>query len=211
MKKYLLRYAWLLVPVIFGCSTIDVAVSQRVDVTKKLNKIVVFPFEIKDAQWGDEFSDAITHHLFKTGRVDVVERQELEKIIREQKLSMTGILDSDKTVRVGKLLGADVIVIGRGTSLDVGQKGHAGKNLIDTFMLKVVSVETGSLLITVRKEPGTAWTWWYRMKVCCSLAVIYDTNDALIQSSKYDEISRQIANRIVEALLEIEMKNKKGT
>ena len=211
MKKYLLRYAWLLVPVIFGCSTIDVAVSQRVDVTKKLNKIVVFPFEIKDAQWGDEFSDAITHHLFKTGRVDVVERQELEKIIREQKLSMTGILDSDKTVRVGKLLGADVIVVGRGTSLDVGQKGHTGKNLIDTFMLKVVSVETGSLLITVRKEPGTAWTWWYRMKVCCSLAVIYDTNDALIQSSKYDEISRQIANRIVEALLEIEMKNKKGT
>jgi hypothetical protein len=210
MKRFLLKYAWLLVPVIFGCSTIDVAISQRVDVTKKLNKIVVFPFEIKDAHWGDEFSDAITHHLFKTGRVDVVERQELEKIIREQKLSMTGLLDSDKTVRVGKLLGADVIVIGRGTSLDVGQKGHEGKNLVDTFMLKVVSVETGSLLITVRKEPGTAWTWWYRMKYCCSLTVIYDSGDALIQSSKYDEISRQIANRIVEALLEIEMK-KKGT
>jgi len=164
MNKFLSRCAWLVIPLIVGCSTIDVAINQRVDVTKKLNKIVVFPFEIKDAHWGDEFSDAITHHLFKTGRVDVVERQELEKILKEQKLSMTGILDSDKTVRVGKLLGADVMVIGRGTALDTGNKTHEGKNLVDTFMLKVVSVETGSLLITVRKEPGTAWTWWYRMK-----------------------------------------------
>ncbi len=210
MDRFVSRLVWLVVLFIIGCSTIDVAINQRVDVTKKLNKIVVFPFTIKDAHWGDEFSDAITHHLFKTGRVDVVERQELEKILKEQKLSMTGVLDSDKTVQVGKLLGADVMVIGRGTALDTGNRSQEGKNLIDTFMLKVVSVETGSLLITVRKEPGTAWTWWYRIKYCCSLTLLYNSNDALIQSSKYDEISRQIANRIVEALTEIEQKKKKG-
>ena len=174
----------------------------------KLNKIVVFPFEIKSAHCGDEFSDSITHYLFKTGRVDVVERQELEKILKEQRLSMTGLLDSDKSARVGKLLGADVMVLGRGTALDIGQRDQEGKNLVDTFMLKVVSVETGSLLITVRKEPGTAWTWWFRMKFCCSLSLLYDRKDALCQSSRYDEIARQIASRIVEALDEIERKKR---
>lgn len=209
MKKSLYVCACLLMPVIFGCSTIDVAINQRVDVTKKLNKIIVFPFDIKSAQWGDEFSDSITHYLFKTGRVDVVERQELEKILKEQRLSMSGLLDSDKTARVGKLLGADVMVIGRGTALDTGQRDQEGKNLVDTFMLKVVSVETGSLLITVRKEPGTAWTWWFRMKFCCTLS-LFTRKDALVESSKYDEVARQIANRIVEALNEIEMKKKQG-
>jgi len=208
MKKFLYGCAWLLVPVMFGCSTIDVAINKKVDVTKKLNKIVVFPFEIKSAHWGDEFSDSITHYLFKTGRVDVVERQELEKILKEQRLSMTGLLDSDKSARVGKLLGADVMVLGRGTALDIGQRDQEGKNLVDTFMLKVVSVETGSLLITVRKEPGTAWTWWFRMKFCCSLSLLYDRKDALCQSSRYDEIARQIASRIVEALDEIERKKR---
>jgi hypothetical protein len=206
MKRYVVFLMVIMAAVYAGCSTIDVAVNQRIDVTKKLNKIVVFPFEIKNAHWGDEFSDAITHHLFKTGRVEVVERQELEKILKEQKLSMTGLLDSDKTVKVGKLLGADVIVIGRGTALELGSDTHEKKNLIDTFMLKVVSVETGTLLITVRKEPGIAWTWWYRFKYCCSLSLLYNRNDALLESAKYDEISRQIANRIVEALQEIEMK-----
>lgn len=206
MKRYMALMMMLAAVVYAGCSTIDVAVNQRVDVTKKLNKIVVFPFEIKNAHWGDEFSDAVTHHLFKTGRVEVVERQELEKILKEQKLSMTGLLDSDKTVKVGRLLGADVIVIGRGTALELGSDTQEKKNLIDTFMLKVVSVETGTLLITVRKEPGIAWTWWYRFKYCCSLTLLYNRNDALLESAKYDEISRQIAGRIVEALQEIEMK-----
>ncbi|MCX7677947.1 MAG: CsgG/HfaB family protein [Spirochaetes bacterium] len=205
MKRFTIFVSFCLMWYV-SCSTIDVAINQRVDVSKKLDKIVVFPFEIRNAPWGDEFSDAVTHHLFKTGRVEVVERQELEKILKEQKLSMTGILDSDKTVKIGKLLGADVIVIGRGTALDLGNDSLEKKHLIDTFMLKVVSVETGTLLITVRKEPGIAWTWWYRLKYCCSLTLFYNRYDALLESSRYDEISRQIASRIVEALQEIEMK-----
>jgi hypothetical protein len=198
----------IIIPAWMGCSTIDVAISQRVDVTKKLNKIAVFPFEIKNAHWGDEFSDAITHHLFKTGRVDVVEREAMQKIIREQKLTMTGIVDDSSAARIGRLLGADVIILGRGTCLEKRIARESEKNLIDTFSLKAISVETGSLLITVRKEPGIAWTWWARMKWCCSLTVIWDRSDLLVETSRYDEIARQIAHRIVESLDDIQkMKN----
>ncbi len=205
MKRYAFLVLSFVLPAILSCSSIDVAVNKRVDVTKKMNKIAVFPFDVKNAQWGDEFSDSITHHLFKTGRVEVVEREALKKVIREQKLTMTGVVDDASAARIGKLLGADVIIIGRGTSLICRESVEKEeKNLIDTFSLKAISVETGSLLITVRKEPGIAWNWWSRMKWCCSLTIIWSRRDMLMETSRYDEIARQIAIRIVEALDDIE-------
>ncbi|RPI95687.1 MAG: hypothetical protein EHM32_05165 [Spirochaetales bacterium] len=100
-----------------ACSTIDIAITNKVDVNKKLNKVAVFPFDVKGAGWGDEFSDSISHCFFKTGRVEVVEREALERILKEQNLSMTGLIDDKSAVKVGKLLGADVILVGRGSAL----------------------------------------------------------------------------------------------
>ncbi|HQO03338.1 MAG TPA: CsgG/HfaB family protein [Spirochaetota bacterium] len=205
MKRFAIVVLCFSIPFVFGCSTIDVAVNKRVDLNKRLDKIAVFPFQVRQGQWGDEFSDAITHHLFKSGRVEVVEREAMQKILKEQNLSMTGIVDDSNAARLGKLLGADVIITGRGSCLsDNTTGGKEQKNLIDTFSLKAISVETGSLLVTVRKEPGIAWAWWARMKWCCSLSLIWDRNDLLIETSRYDEIARQIAGRIVEAISQIE-------
>lgn len=205
MKRYAIVAICCLVPVVFSCSTIDVAVNKRVDLTKKLSKIAVFPFQIRQGRWGDEFADSIGHYLFKSGRVEVVEREAMQKILKEQNLSMSGIVDDSNAARIGKLLGADVIITGRGSCLECqDSNGKQQKNLIDTFSLKAISVETGSLLVTVRKEPGIAWAWWARMKWCCSLSLIWDRQDLLIETSRYDEIARQIAGRIVEAIGQIE-------
>ncbi|MBI4379143.1 MAG: curli assembly protein CsgG [Nitrospinae bacterium] len=192
---------------ISGCSTIDVATSRKANITKEMNKIIVFPFDIKGANWGDEFSEAVTHYLFKTGKIEVVERDALKKVLLEQQLSMTGIIDENKAVKVGRLLGADVIVIGKGTALiKQGKKGEE-KNLIDTFSLKAISIETGSVLLTVRKEPGAAWDWKHRAKYIGSFGLIWDKDDIMSESSKYDEVARQIASNILETIKEIEKKN----
>ncbi|MCU0844818.1 MAG: CsgG/HfaB family protein [Spirochaetes bacterium] len=188
------------------CSTIDVAITKKVDVNKKLNKVAVFPFDVKGAGWGDEFSDAISHCFFKTGRVDVVEREALERILREQNLSMTGLIDDKSAVKVGKLLGADVILVGRGSALRAYEKGREIPNLIDTFTLKALSVETSDILFIVRKEPGREWSGRYYAKYCFSLSLIWDRNDVLIESSRYDDISRQIVKKVLSTLDEIEKK-----
>ncbi|HSV96637.1 MAG TPA: CsgG/HfaB family protein [Spirochaetota bacterium] len=159
MKKHLpfiITIAWI---GLSACSTIDIAITKKVDVSKKLNKVAVFPFDVKGAAWGDEFSDAISHYFFKTGRVEVVEREALERILNEQNLSMTGFIDDKSAVKIGKLLVADVILVGR-----------------------------------------------YYAKYCCSLSLIWDRNDILIGSSRYDDISRQIVKKVLSTLDEIEKK-----
>lgn len=207
MKKIFFTLISLVAFSVIGCSTIDVAMSKKVDVTKKMKKIVVFPFDIKEAKWGDEFSDAITHHFFKSGKVDIVDREALDKVLREQRLTMAGVVDETKAARIGKLLGADVIIIGRGTFLSKREFMGMGKeipNLIDTFTIKAISVETGSLLFTVRKEPGAAWDIRYRTKYCCGLTMIWSEKDVLVESSRYDDIAKQVVARVLEAIDEIE-------
>ncbi len=207
MRRFLLLTLTLILITAVGCSTIDVGLSKKANITKKMEKIAVFPFTIRGAQWGDEFADSITHQFFKTGKIEVVEREAIEKVLKEQKFSMTGFVDESKAVQIGKLLGADVIIIGRGTELQYRHPAKPGvmvPNLVDTFTLKAINVETGSLLITVRKEPGKAWDWRYRMKYCCSLTLIWNSEDITMESLRYDDISKQIVKRILEGIDEIE-------
>ena len=144
--------------------------------------------------------------------MQVVEREALERILNEQNLSMTGLIDDKSAVKIGKLLGADVILVGRGSSLRAYhrayQKGREVPNLIDTFTLKALSVETADILFIVRKEPGIAWTTGYYAKYCCSLSLIWNRNDILIESSRYDDISRQVVQKVLAAIDKIEKKKK---
>jgi len=180
-----------------ACTSIDVATHKEIKLHKKMKKVAVFPFDVKGATWGDEFADAISHQFFKQTRIEVVEREAIERILKEQQLSMTGLLDDKQAVKIGKMLGADCIILGRGHALRQYENGRQIPNLIDTFSLKAIGVESGSLLCTVRKEPGKAWTWGYRAKYCCSLTLIWDSKDILVQSSRYDEIARQVVQRII--------------
>ncbi|HDP79724.1 MAG TPA: curli assembly protein CsgG [Spirochaetes bacterium] len=189
-----------------GCTSIDVVLNKKVDVVKKMKKIAVFPFDIKGAGWGDEFSDAISHQFFKSGKVDIVEREAIERILKEQRLSMSGLIEDTQAVRIGKMLGADVIILGRGSSLRLTdeKRGRDINNLVDTFSLKAISVEAGDLLFTVRKEPGPAWDTGYKLMYCCSGTIIWGRQDILIKSSRYDDISKQVVKKILLAFNQIE-------
>ncbi len=50
--------------------------------------------------------------LVNTGEYRVVERTKLEKVLSEQKLSMTGVLDESTASEIGRMLGAKLVVTG---------------------------------------------------------------------------------------------------
>lgn len=99
-------------------------------VPHRRKRIAVVRFDVPDdivASWSrnrqhspvatDRLSAAVTDMLItallKTGAVDVIERTELEKVLAEQKLSASGVLDPATAAKAGKVLGVDLLLGGK--------------------------------------------------------------------------------------------------
>ncbi len=80
-------------------------------------KIAVLDFQLQGEDFDNKDMGTIVAEWFITamvreGRFDVVERRMLEKILGEQKLAMSGVVDASSATQIGKLLGVKVIISG---------------------------------------------------------------------------------------------------
>lgn len=114
-----IRMACLSVILLVGCSKPlsvkrEVLMPARVDGLKQSKKIAFTSFK------GDStglYTQKIENY-FRQVKVDnkpyfeVIERDALEKIIAEQKLSQSGLLDEAESINVGHISGADTLVLG---------------------------------------------------------------------------------------------------
>ena len=115
-------------------------------------KIAVLDFElIGDKQetsgMGAIVSEWFTTGIVKYGRFDVVERAMLQKIVTEQKLSATGMIDETSAATLGKILGVKVIISGSIVKL---------RDSIE-INSRVINVENGSI-IAAESSRGSANT-----------------------------------------------------
>ncbi len=58
----------------------------------------------------NELADHITTYFVNTGSIDVVDREHLYQILKEQNLSISGRIDKNSAVKLGKLLGATALI-----------------------------------------------------------------------------------------------------
>ncbi|RMH62875.1 MAG: hypothetical protein D6677_08925 [Calditrichaeota bacterium] len=101
--------------------------------------IAVLPFENKGASrdLGNIVLDKMINALVNKGRFKVIERAQLEKILEEQQLGQSGIIDASTAAEIGKGLGVDAMVLG---SVAVTPDGAASidARLIDTESAKII-------------------------------------------------------------------------
>ncbi len=102
---------------------------------------------------GTAASDILITELSKTGNYILIERERLDKIMEEQKLSLTGVIDSRTAASIGNMLGAGAIVTGSIT--DFGVKTESGGMILSqgkkqsascTVDVRVVDVTTGRII-----------------------------------------------------------------
>lgn len=76
--------------------------------------IAVLPFENKggDPTVSGTVQDKMITSLYSLKRFKIIERSQIDKVMNEQKLGMTGAIDPDRAVKVGKMIGVDAILIG---------------------------------------------------------------------------------------------------
>jgi curli biogenesis system outer membrane secretion channel CsgG len=91
-------------------------------------------------------ADALVTSLVQAGRFDVVERERLDLVMTEQNLTQTGRVDPATAARVGKILGAELVVFGLVTG--------ATEQKIDKFSYDLVRVEVSIDVRAVNVSTG---------------------------------------------------------
>ncbi|MFA5418993.1 MAG: CsgG/HfaB family protein [Bacteroidales bacterium] len=94
----------------------------------------------------------------KTDFYDVIERDQLEKIMKEQRLSLSGALDEVSAAEVGKLLGLDVMILGNVSYTDNEEQTNTStsrcvkRTVTAKGTIKIISVETAKIEGTKNTE-----------------------------------------------------------
>ena len=88
------------------------------------------------SDFGKFLAEELITRLYKTKKLKIVERQRLNNVIAEQKLSLTEIIEASSAKRIGRILGVDAIVAGSITELGNNFRVNA----------RIISTETGELL-----------------------------------------------------------------
>ena len=101
----------------------------------------------------------------KTDFYQIIERDQLQKVLKEQRLSLSGAIDEGSAAEVGRLLGLDIIIMGTVSYSSVDEKGSSllglasssGSNCLTIKVvakgtMKMVSVETAQIVGTKSAE-----------------------------------------------------------
>lgn len=109
--------------------------------------IAIAPFQnltnAKNNDWlGISFSESLSTHLGSIKSLRVVERPQLDQIIKEMKLQMSGLIDENTFLEINKLLGAKYIIVGSVSTIDDYIK----------INVRLLDVETGSVATSNNME-----------------------------------------------------------
>jgi len=108
----------------------------RREATENLRPIRVVIFDVDVLQGvgveGPAVTDQLNTMLAAKPQVTVVNRDQIKKVADEHQIALSGLVDNDTAVKVGKFLSAQYIVVGRASK--IGQTFY--------LVLKIVDVET---------------------------------------------------------------------
>lgn len=108
--------------------------------------IAVFNFDESNQQaqgLGKTLSEMLITALIQDQKYIVMERLQLEKILQEQSLSQTGVIDEETALKVGKLSGLEAVILGSVSRLN--RTVEADVRLIDVETGKALGAASGTV------------------------------------------------------------------
>jgi formylglycine-generating enzyme required for sulfatase activity len=122
------------------------AAERTVKPAKDLSHLIaIFEFDVVgkvDRDIARPLTDSVRHEIVKSGRFKVMDRANMDRILREQAFQMTGGVQKERAVEAGQFLGVGKIVI--------GSIGIVGRTYL--ISLSLVNIESGE---TERVEEDT--------------------------------------------------------
>lgn len=96
-----------------------------------------------DKQTSEFATDDLIFYLVERAEIEVVEREQIDKLLKEKSLEQVGLVDEKQGAEVGKWLNTDAILIGKVSERKEGQL---------TLQLRLVDVKTARISATFRDE-----------------------------------------------------------
>ncbi|MDO8803204.1 MAG: FlgO family outer membrane protein [Elusimicrobiota bacterium] len=122
-----------------------VSAYQTANPKKQKTTMAILPFntseELAKRKTGNALAELLTHSFRKYPNFALVERVDLNKIFSELKLNMSGAVDQDEALKIGKLSGASLQVLG--SMEKIGSKYNINARMVQT--------ETGDIVATAFK------------------------------------------------------------
>ena len=155
---------------------------------------------------GAGVADMLATALVKSGKFSVIERDELDKVIAEQKLGESGLVTAQTAPKVGQLLGAELFVVGSitecgtkesniGGGISVFGGGLKTKKARTVVDIRLINTSTGEI-VAAESEEGTEST--------TGVAVRYEDIDFNNQDSWDDtdigKATREAVNKTVDLI-----------
>jgi len=102
--------------------------------------IAVMPFQNRggSVDLGEIVLDKLVTQLVSLHRFKVIERTQLEKVLKEHALGMSGAVDESTAAEVGRVLGVDAILLGAITVYSGNKVGISGR-LVNTKTAEVIT------------------------------------------------------------------------
>ena len=132
-----------------AAALVAVALAPAVRAASDKPRIAVLEFKNKaDNQWwyhggAAAAQDVFVTELVKSGKFRVVEREQLEALMQEKGLTLSGDVDPKTAVKVGKLLGVNYLLTGA-----VTEYGTTGTNVDTPWVGNLPSVSVGKKTFT---------------------------------------------------------------
>jgi curli biogenesis system outer membrane secretion channel CsgG len=86
---------------------------------------------------GNYLTGRVTDELYKTGSTRVIERSQLDTVIKELSLTMSGMFDEASVKSIGRILAVDAVIM--------GSYAEIGAHTLE-LNTRIVNVETAELL-----------------------------------------------------------------
>jgi TolB-like protein len=107
--------------------------------------VAVFDFEAKSADpqaagIGADVAQSLTEALLKGGKLRPVERADLDKLLKEQELSLSGAVREEDALKIGRIAGARYILLGS-VSL-VADQVRINARLLDAETAEIVLADS---------------------------------------------------------------------
>jgi TolB-like protein len=116
--------------------------------------MAVFPFNADENLTKKKVDFAVTEILtqqfLKNSKLRLVERTQLAKILTEQKLGLSGAIDSETAAKVGKLLGARLALLGGVSKL--GKSYQISAKIVDSDTAEILSLDMEEISVSVFDE-----------------------------------------------------------